>query len=217
MSYRLCILLFVVALAVQRLASADPYTDALAEMSDAMRARDYPGALRALDRAEEMVPPNARTLTARGAIALQRRKWEEATKLLTSATKMDPKYYPARFNMAECLFMQLKYAGSRELFQKLLEDNPRDELVQFRIFLDYLLEKDDATARAQIARMKYPGETPAFYYANAAWEFAHGNQEEGNAWVTRGNWAFTSPAKTANFAAALVQLGWIKRPESARH
>ena len=195
----------------------DDYAQAIAEMNRALTERDFEAALAAIEQADKLLPPTPRTLSMRGAIALERKDWLEAARCLSLALKLDAKYYPARFNMAESLFLQGKYLESREIFQTMLEENPRDELLRFRVFLSHLVEKDDATARAELAKLKFPGDTPAFYYANAAWEFAHSNKDEGQAWVTRGNWAFKNPAKTENFVEALVQLGWIERPVREKH
>jgi hypothetical protein len=110
--------------------------------------------------------------------------------------------------------VQKRYAEARAMFMKLLEENPKDELVQFRILLTWLLEKNDAEARRVLEAIPFPSDTPAYYYGNAAWEFAHGNEAEGNKWVMRGNWVFKTEI-TANFSQPFIEIGWLTAPPAA--
>ncbi len=210
--------LLLLALLASPLCAADSlkdypieYRKALAEMAKAFNDRDFERTLVAIDKADQIVPPTVHTLNTRAAIMIERHQWDEGIKLCRQALKIDPRYYPSRFNLAEIPLMQSKYAEARELFQKMLDENPRDELVQFRVFLTYLLEKNDTAAREALGKIKFPSDTPAYYYANAAWEFAHANESEGAAWVARGDWIFGYD-KIVNFSESLVQLGWIERP-----
>jgi tetratricopeptide (TPR) repeat protein len=187
------------------------YQAVLIEMVKAFSARDFPMTIDAIDRLEKLSPPNAHTINTRAAVMIEQGNFEEGRRLCQEALKLDPKYYAARFNLGEIPMMEKKYPEARTIFQVLLTENPRDELVQFRIFLTYLLEKNDAAAREILGRLKFPSDTPAFYYANGAWEFSRGNEKEGKAWVERGNWVF-SPEKSQNYAESLIQLGWLERP-----
>ena len=187
------------------------YRAALGEIVKAFNARDFPATLEAIDKAEKILPPNPHTMNTRAAVLIEERKFEEGRKMCEEVLKIDPKYYPSRFNLAEIPMMEKKYAEARTIFQKLLSENPRDELVQFRVFLTYLMEKNDTAARDILGKLKFPSDTPAFYYANASWHFSRGDQEEAKAWVARGNWVF-GPDKAANFSESLIQIGWLDRP-----
>ena len=187
------------------------YRAALSEMVKAFTARDFPATLEAIEKADKIIPANPHTMNTRAAVFIEQHQFEEGRKLCEEVLKLDPRYYPARFNLAEIPMMEKKYAESRAVFQKLLSENPRDELVQFRVFLTYLLEKNDSAAREILGKLKFPSDTPAFYYANAAWEFSRGNEVEGKAWVERGNWVFGAE-KSSNFSESLIQLGWLDRP-----
>ncbi len=187
------------------------YRSGLVEMAKAFSARDFPATLAAIEALEKMAPPNAHTVNTRAAVMIEQHNYDEGRRLCQEALKLDPKYYPAKFNLGEIPLMEGKYPEARAIFQTLLTANPRDELAQFRIFLTFLLEKNDAAAREILGKLKFPSDTPAFYYANAAWEFTRGNTDEGKAWVDRGNWVFGQD-KAQNFAESLIQLGWIERP-----
>ena len=187
------------------------YRNALAEMVKAFNVRDFPATLEAIDKAEKILPPNPHTMNTRAAVFIEKREFEAGRKLCEDVLKIEPKYYPARFNLGEIPMMEGKYPESRLVFQKLLSENPRDELVQFRVFLTYLLEKNDSAAREILGKFKFPSDTPAFYYANAAWEYSRGNEAEAKAWIERGTWVFGED-KSVNFSESLIQIGWMQRP-----
>ena len=186
-------------------------------LRDAMRSfseRDFPTAIALIDKADTMHAPTATALNVRGAVAIEQRRFEEGRALCIEALKLDPKFFPARFNLAEIPFVKGNYAEARNIFQKLEEEHPRDELLQFRIYLTYLLEKNDAAAKEALERVPFLSNTPIYYYSHAAWEFAHGNSKMGKDWIDRGNWVFP-PFKTRNYADVFYDLGWLPRPGSA--
>jgi hypothetical protein len=49
--------------------------------------------------------------------------------------------------------VQGKYAEARNIFQKLQDEHPTDELLQFRIYLTYLLEKNDSAAKDALEKV----------------------------------------------------------------
>lgn len=184
--------------------------DAIRYFSD----RDFAKTIEALDKAEAILPPSPLTLNTRGAVRIEERKFEEGAQLCRRALEIDPKFYPARFNLCEIPMMQKRYAEARAMFQGLLDEFPTDELVMFRILVAFLMEKDDNGARRMLDRIPFPSKTAAYYYGNAAWEFAHNNAEEADKWVKRGNWVF-QPRMTVNFSDALKEVGWITETPGA--
>ena len=191
------------------------YIQAVNEVFRAFHTRDWPRTLEALDKADKILPPTPMTLNTRGAIMIEERNFEEGARLCQEALKLDPKFYAARFNLAEIPLVQGKYAESRRLFEKFLRDNPKDELARFRIFLTLLLEKNYDDARRTIDQIPFPGDTPAYYFANAAWEFAHERPDEAKKWLGRADWTF-GPDKCAMFADSFYELGWMKRAEAKK-
>jgi tetratricopeptide (TPR) repeat protein len=189
-----------------------PYVRAVAEAVRAFQARDWPRTIAALDKADKILPPTPMTLNLRGALLIEDRKFDEGTKLCEQALKIDPKFYPARFNLAEIPLMQKNYVEARTRFRKFVEENPKDELARFRVFLTYLLERNYDDSRKELDQIPFPGDTPAYYFANASWEFAHDRADEAKKWLGRANWTF-GPDKSSNFLNSLYEIGWIKREE----
>jgi tetratricopeptide (TPR) repeat protein len=187
------------------------YVELIQESVRTFNEHDYAASLAAVAKADQLMPPSAITLNTRGAIAVEERRFDEGRRYLEQALKLDPKFYPARFNLGEIPLMEKNYAQARAVFEKLLAEYPKDELILFRVFLCHLLQKDETAARQALDKIPFPGDTPAYYFANAAWEFAHENPTEANKWVARGNWVFT-PDRTVNFLNSIYEIGWMERP-----
>ena len=92
----------------------------------------------------------------------------------------------------------------------LLVTKSEDDLLRFRIFLTLLLEKKDAEARPLLDAIPIINETPISFYANAAWDFAHGQEESAKNWIASGLRTFP-PAKHVNFIEVFYDLGWLRR------
>ncbi len=181
----------------------------------AFLARDFKLTLARLAVADQIIPDTPMALNTRGAIAIEEKRYDEGQKFCEAALKKDSTFFPAQFNLAEIPFQKKDYAGARKIFRHLLGEEKRPdsiELLQYRVFLTYVLEKNDDAALEELDRMKFPSVTGAYYYAHAAWEFAHGNQTEALSWVYSGDWVF-SRAKNTYFADVMYDLGWLTRPE----
>ncbi|MCX6976519.1 MAG: hypothetical protein NTX04_00975 [Verrucomicrobia bacterium] len=188
------------------------YIRAVSEVIKAFRARDWEKTELALTEADKIHPPSPVTLNTRGAMCIEQKDFKKGASYCEEALKLDPKFYPARFNLAEIELMERNYAAARKIFEKFVRENSKDELARFRVFLTYLLEENYSDARRTIDLIPFPGDTPAYYYANAAWDFAHKRPEEAKRWIGRANWTFV-PDKCATFDDSIYELGWLERPK----
>src|SRR5437870_5753039 len=92
-------------------------------LTEAMRrfqVRDFKGALDYVDRADEILPPTAWSLNVRGAIAIEQRDFDRGFKYCSDALKLDPAFFPAKFNISEIPFLEGKYPEARLLWSRLL-------------------------------------------------------------------------------------------------
>src|SRR5205814_5694907 len=53
------------------------------------------------------------------------------------------------------------------------------------------------------------GDTPALYYAQAAWEFKHNNAAKANDWIVSAKKIY-SPALNLVFADSFYDVGWLQ-------
>jgi tetratricopeptide (TPR) repeat protein len=197
--------------------SSDPLKDAPPAYRDALVGAMRSFTLREFEKAREQVlkadsswQQTPVSLNILGAIEIEQRNFEEGRKLCLAALNKDPRFFPARFNIAEIPFVQGKYAEARATFLKLQEDEPDDDLLKFRIFLTYLLEKNEVEARRQLDNIPLINDSPISFYANAAWEFAHGEEKKGKDWIASGARTFP-PIRHINFIEVFYDLGWLQR------
>jgi tetratricopeptide (TPR) repeat protein len=186
----------------------------IVEAMDRFQARDFKGALKYADKADEILPPTIWSLNIRGAIAIEQRDFVNGAKYCKDALRLDPDFFPARFNLCEIPFLQEKYAEARALWNRMYDetkkDDPTIELLAYRIFLTYLLEKDFDHAKEWMGKIPFPSQTAAYHYANAAWERQHGNMAKWDEWLQSAAFVWDE-AKRSAFTDVLIQLGWMKR------
>jgi tetratricopeptide (TPR) repeat protein len=214
----LCFAAAVSAIAQQNAAQTPPaapaYQEAVREAMTGFVQRDFATALAGADKADAVQPGTPLISNLRGAVAIEQRRFEDGRKYCLQALEKDPKFFPARFNLAEIPFVQKKFAEAREEFLKLQTDHPKDDLLRFRIYLTYLLEGNMEKSRELLDAVPFLSDTPIYYYSHAAWEYSRGNEAEGRRWVNSGSSVF-SPQKISNFADVFFDLGWLKREAPA--
>jgi tetratricopeptide (TPR) repeat protein len=183
------------------------------EAMNSFQLRDFKGALKYADKADEILPPTIWSLNIRGAVAIEERDFANGLKYCNDALRLDPNFFPAKFNICEIPFLQGKYPEARALWTRLYDgtkkDDPTIELLAYRIFLTYLLEKDFEHAKEWLAKIPFPSQTAAYHYANAAWERQRGNQAKWDEWIQSAQFVWPENKRSA-FTDVLIQLGWMK-------
>jgi len=58
-------------------------------------------------------------------------------------------------------------------------------------------------------QFQFTGDTPALYYAQAAWEFKHNNTAKANDWIVSAKKIY-SPALNMVFADSFYDVGWLQ-------
>jgi len=72
--------------------------------------------------------------------------YDKAEAALLEAARLDPKFWNARFNLAEIPFLKKDWVQARSRFEELLSGSESDlaseasQLIQYKILLTYLLE-----------------------------------------------------------------------------
>src|SRR5437899_5584791 len=177
--------------------------------------RDFDSAARLAEQADTAEPNQPQVLNLRGAILLEQQKYDEAEGFFKEALKVDPKFREAQFNLADVPFRNKDYTKARDRFQALLKQTPGGDknhaaqLINFKVFLTYLLEGKDSRAQKLMEQFQFSGDTPALYYAQAAWEFKHDNADKANDWIASARKIYPS-ASNKQYAAGFYDLGWLK-------
>ena len=184
------------------------YMSLLRDASDAFIQRDFPAAERKLDEADKIQPNLFDSICLRASIFAEQREFEKAQRYYEWALTIQPNSFLPKFNLAEVLLMQKKFVEAGAAFEQLAAPATQKELIDFKIVVAYLGQKNDAKARGVLDHMKFPGSTAAYYFANAAWEFAHGNKDKAKEWMESGN-AIFGIARNYVFVDSLADMGWV--------
>ena len=190
------------------------------EAEQALQQHDLTAARRLIDEADTADPNQAPVLNLRGEILLEQKDYDAAENEFKKAARVDPKYRDAQYNLALIPFKKKDYTKARERFESLFSvttgaDKDRAaQLIKYKVYLTYLLEGKDARAQKMMEQFQFTGDTPALYYAQAAWEFKHDNPSKANDWVTSARKIY-SPALNGVFSDAFFDLGWLQTSGAA--
>src|SRR5467141_3846218 len=185
------------------------------QSQQAFRQRDFATALKLVYEADKADPNQPATLNLRGEILMQQGQFDDAEAAFKKAAKLDPKLRDAQYNLAQIPFKKKEYAKARDRFETLYkrmpggDKNQAAELIKFKIYMTLLMEGKESRAHARMDEFQFTGDTPALYYAQAAWEYKHNNPEKAADWTSSANKIY-SPALNTVFADAFYDVGWMQ-------
>jgi tetratricopeptide (TPR) repeat protein len=188
----------------------------------AFQQRDYTAAKKLIDEADAADPNQPATINLRGEILLAQKDFDGAENAFKQAAKIDPKFREAQYNLAQIPFKKKEYTKARDRFEALFNNTPAPggdknqaaQIIKFKIFLTLLLEGKDSRAQKMMEQFQFTGDTPALYYAQAAWEFKHNNAAKANDWIVSAKKIY-SPALNLVFADSFYDVGWLQAPQNA--
>jgi tetratricopeptide (TPR) repeat protein len=210
----LCALFFLAVLPFARAQEAPHPASGMLEVAKReTRNGKFTGALAALDEIDKARKPTAESLDLRGCIFLEQGKFDAATKAFEAAHAADDALFLPRLHLGDVIFRQKKFEDARTVYERLDRQTNiliSAERLRYGILLARLGAHDEAAAQLAFARIKFPTETPTYYYAQAAWQFAHGRSGDARKWLKTADQIFDA-ASTAWFARPLYDLGWVKK------
>src|SRR5437867_8495191 len=183
----------------------------------AFDANNFPEALKELDAIDARQPDLAASKNLRGVILMRQGNYDKAETALLEAARIDPKFWNARFNLAEIPFLKKDWAEARNRFQQLLSSSGSDlaseasQLIQYKILLTYLLEGKENMVDSILAKLELSSDTPAVDYVKAAVALQHKNEKEGKDWIAVAEKNF-SPQLNKLFVESFYETGWVERP-----
>jgi len=195
-------------------------TEKYEQAEQAFQQRDLTAARRLVEEADAASPNQATTVNLRGEILLAQKDFDGAENAFKQAVKLDPKLSEAHYNLAQIPFKKKEYTKARDRFEALFaattpapaagsDRNQTSQIIKFKIYLTLLLEGKDSRAQKMMEQFQFTGDTPALYYAQAAWEFKHNNAAKANDWIVSARKIY-SPALNFVFADSFYDLGWLQ-------
>jgi Flp pilus assembly protein TadD len=187
---------------------------ALERATSAFNKGKFEEAEKQADAAERGGCKKSDVANLRGAIYTKQKRYDDAVEQFNQALAVDAKYYPARLNLAEAELLQGKYTDAQKEYEALKEQDPTSEVVDFKLVLCFLLQGQDAKANATADTMKFPGKTPAYYYARAAIASKRGEKESVDRYYDTAKKYYTD-AQCDFFAQSLKEIDFTPRPPGA--
>ena len=187
----------------------------------AFDAGKYPEALKQLDAIDARQPDLAASKNLRGVILMRQGNYDQAEAALTEASRIDPKFWNARFNLAEIPFLKKDWAEARKRFEQLLSTGQSDlakeasQLIQYKILLTYLMEGKSNMVDSILAKLELSPDTPAVDYVKAAVAFQQKNETEAKDWISAAEKNY-SPQLNKLFVESLYEVGWMEKPSGQR-
>jgi predicted Zn-dependent protease len=157
--------------------------------------------------ARKLDPNNPLTANLLGVIAIEKKDYTEAAAQFNRAIAADPKSEIAKFNLADVLMLQGNYDRARSVLDELRQVEPDSELVQFKLALAYVLANQTDKASALIDQMPFPGKTPAYYYARAAFWLKRGLEKDAKQYAVNAHKYYTDD-QCKYFVRVLAEMGF---------
>ena len=151
---------------------------------------------------------------------MQHKDFDLAEASFKKAAKIDPKFREVQYNLAQIPFKKKEYAKARDRFEALFSQTPGGDknqaaqIIKFKIFMTLLLEGKESRAQKLMEQFQFTGDTPALYYAQAAWEFKHNNPNKATDWIASAKKIY-SPSLNGLFSDSFYDLGWLQSPALA--
>jgi hypothetical protein len=172
--------------------------------------KDYDGALTLVDEAVKNNPKSFAALTLRGMIYSQKKQWTSAENDFNAALAIDSNNIVVRFNLAELKFLQKQYAEARTRFAPLTHDKVMGDFASYKVFLCDLFGGNEIAAKQTLD--SWDEETgPSFFWATAAWDLVHKQDNDARSWITSAIRIFP-PSKNEFYAQSLKDLGYLPLP-----
>ena len=207
--------------AAERTAKSKAFAKSRIEQArQAFQQRDFASALKFVNDADAADPNQAGVIDLRGEIFMEQKQFDQAEAEFKKALKADPKFRQAQFNLALVPLKKKDYTTARDRFEALLGKTPGGDkseaaqIIKFNVFMTFLLEGKESRAQKMMEQFQFTGDTPALYYAQAAWEFKHNNPNKATDWITSAKKIY-SPALNLVFADSFYDLGWLQSPAVA--
>src|SRR3954452_2900909 len=187
------------------------------QAQQAVQQRDFAAARKIVDEADSAEPNSTSVLNLRGEILMEQKEFDQAEASFKKALKIDPKFREGQYNLAQIPFKKKDYAKARERFEALFSQTPGGDknqaaqMIKFKIYMTFLLEGKDSRAQKMMEQFQFTGDTPALYYAQAAWEFKHNNPVKGNDWIASAKKIY-SASLNGVFGDSFYDLGWLQSP-----
>lgn len=185
----------------------------IAEVQQLHAKQHFVQAMQKLNEADALAPNNPMLANVRGSIYTAMRDFLKAHECFENAASQSPDAFEPKFNLAELLYVEQKYAEAEAAFTGILAAFPklREEvrhLTQFKIIVCQLKQDKNGDAEKGMNAFTSMDDTPAYFYCKAATAFQKKDKVDGQSWLDKAMRIF-KPQQNAIYIDTLVEAQWI--------
>lgn len=212
----------------------DKYSELHGEVTNYMSSVRLQESLQKLSEMDALVgEPLVDIENLRGAVYTKMRDFAKAREHFQKAHELDKESFHPKFNLAEMDFVEKKYEPAISAFTALIAQNEAlkkaaaakhtedireaqtrqftstTQLMQFKLLICQAQLKN-VTAAEEILNQyaPYDNDSPAYYFAKAALDYAADKKEEGDEWVASAKSIYPGNLLDV-YMDSLVEMGWI--------
>lgn len=158
----------------------------------------------------------------KGAVFTKMREFGQSREAFQAAVELDPESFHPQFNIAELEFVEKNWVAAEKAFSALVDrygnkapgerleiELTTERLMQFKVVICLLMQGREEDAKEVLSRFNYLEDNPAYYYGNAAVQFALGNKEEAQSWLESAKRIY-DPGLLEVFIDSFVEVGWVE-------
>ncbi len=176
----------------------------------------FTDALAKLDEVESVAPGHPHLPNLRGTIYLAPplRDLDRAAALFDEAAVRSPGEFSPRFHRAEVEYVRHDWPAAQARLQQLLVDFPKmpqpiRHMVLFkRLVCELKLDRLPEAAQTLKESFTFMDDTPAYYYAQAAFAFARQDEVKAKDWLARAAGIF-KPTERSAYEDSLMEARWL--------
>ena len=160
-----------------------------------------------------ILPNNPNSWNMRAACAIELKKIAEAKEFLDKVLEQDPNDGAALMNMASWHAAQEDYEAAIHVLFDILDRLPYNvsisliETLEYRIFLYYLMQGNEAAAKEMVEDLGPLSDTPLYYYSQAALHIYHGRRAEASQDLQSADAIYAKDMQYLPFARSLKTSG----------
>lgn len=143
-----------------------------------LNANRHDAALQLLDEADAITPDDPTLRNARAATLIQKSEYDNARTILQALLEENPRFFQADYNLGEILFLQGDYQAALTHFQRMQNIHGSTPLLRFKRLLCEVLLDDNVASEITLRTFRYPGDAPAWYFAQAVMALHKGERNK---------------------------------------
>lgn len=192
------------------------------KLGEAQRLFGQKRVFEALDKiteAEAIFTDSPDLMNLKGACQVEFRNFDKAMECFKKADELAPGQITILFNIAELNFVTKEWAEAEKNLTAILAKTGEDlsggslqmaRLIEFKLLLAKIKLGKMEEAAEMATQYSYLDDSPYPYYAEAAIEFAKGNDIKAEAAMARGTRVFQDPAILSPWQDTMIEFGYIK-------